>query len=61
MLNIVLSDIETIAVPDSALEENSNGDWEVCDSGVIELVEVVVTVGFVSESEGGQEMVVWVL
>ncbi len=60
MFDIMLGDIETIAIPDSAFEEDFDGDGEICYPGVIEFVEVVVAVSFVSLSHCGQEVVIWI-
>lgn len=42
VLNIFFGDIEPIAIPDSALQEDLDRDWKFFDPGIIEVVEAIV-------------------
>lgn len=57
---MLFGDIETITIPDSTLEENTDRDGQLSDLWIIEFVEIVVSVGFVSDCDVGEQVVVWV-
>ena len=58
---MLFGDIETITIPDSTFEENTDGDGQLSYPWVIKFVEIVVAVGFVSDCDVGEQVVVGVV
>ena len=60
-LDVLLGDIEPITIPDCTLEQNSDGDGQLGNSGIIEFVVIKVTISFLTYFEYGKILIVWVI
>lgn len=46
IFDVFFSYVVVIAVSDGTFEKHSDAEWQFRDSGIVEFVEIIVTIGF---------------